>query len=148
MLKLKPFRYFSYLIQRNNMTSPSIAAGPECNQHEGEGLSLEKIHLDSVPVISAWVWNEYRSEFPQSEMEAEELMKLPIPMAWLWCHYRGELQQTKEEKILADQLGRRDNVAVLFQRPANLYPTQVAASFAAGFIGATLLGQALAMSML
>jgi hypothetical protein len=96
----------------------------------------------------AWVWSDYRSELPQTKSEAAELIKLPIPMAWVWCYYRSELPQTAEEKLLADQLGRKEDVVVIFRRPAKFYTSQIAASIAAGFIGVTLLGQAVAMSML
>ena len=103
---------------------------------------------NTTPVVLAWVWNDYRSELPQTQSEAEELTKLPTPMAWVWCYYRSEFQQTAEEKLLAEQLGRKDNVVVIHRRPAKFHPSQVAASLAAGFIGFTLLGQAVAMSML
>lgn len=144
MLKLKPFLYFSTLIQRNNMTSPSLSGTSTSAQNQNNLLLEENI----APIVLAWVWNDYRSELPQTKSETEELMKLPTPMAWVWCYYRGELQQTEEEKLLADQLGRNDNIVVIFRRPAKFYPSQIAASLAAGFIGFTLLGQAVAMSIL
>jgi len=144
MLKLKPFLYFSTLIQRNNMTSPSPSGTSITAQNQNNLLFVE----NTAPVVLAWVWNDYRSELPQTQSEAEELTKLPTPMAWIWCYYRSELQQTAEEKLLAEQLGRKDNVVVIHRKPAKFHPSQVAASLAAGFIGFTLLGQAVAMSML
>ena len=144
MLKLNPFLYFSTLIQRNNMTSPSLSENSKLARSNNNLPSEENI----TPIVLVWVWNDYRSELPQTKSEAEELMKPPTPMAWVWCYYRGELQQTAEEKSLADQLGLNDNVVVIFRRPAKFYPSQIAASLAAGFIGFTLLGQAVAMSML
>jgi hypothetical protein len=144
MLKLKPFLYISTLIQRNNMTSPSLSETSKLSMNHNDLLSEENIE----PTIMAWVWTDYRSELPQTNLEAEELDKLPIPMAWVWCYYSGELQQTAEEKLSADQLGRKDNAVVIFNKPAKFHPSQIAASLAAGFIGVTLLGQAVAMSML
>ena len=144
MLKLNPFLYFSTLIQRNNMTSPSVSETFKLARNKNDLVLEENI----APIVLAWIWNDYRSELPQTKSESEELMKLPTPMAWVWCYYRGELQQTAEEKLLANQLGRNDNIVVIFRRPAKFYPSQIAASLAAGFIGFTLLGQALAMSML
>lgn len=144
MLKLNPFIYFSTLIQRNNMTSPSLSETSKLARSNNDLLSEENI----TPIVLAWVWNDYRSELPQTQSEAEELMKLPTPMAWVWCYYRSEFQQTAEEKLLAVQLGRKDNVVVIFNKPAKFHPSQIAASLAAGFIGVTLLGQAVAMSIL
>lgn len=144
MLKLKPFLYFSTLIQRNNMTSPS-PSGASISAQNQNILLLEE---NTIPIKLAWVWNDYRSELPQTQSEVEALTKLPTPMAWVWCYYRSEFQQTAEEKLLADQLGRKDNVVVIHRRPAKFHPSQVAASLAAGFIGFTLLGQAVAMSIL
>jgi hypothetical protein len=144
MLKLNPFLYFSTLIQRNNMTSPSLSETFKSARNTNDLVLGENI----APIVLAWVWNDYRSELPQTKSEAEELIKPPTPMAWVWCYYRGELQQTAVEKLLADQLGRNHNIVVILRRPAQFYPSQIAASLAAGFIGFTLLGQAVAMSIL
>lgn len=144
MLKLKPLLYISTLIQRNNMTSPSLYEKSKLSKSHNDLLLEQNIE----PIIMAWVWTDYRSELPQTKLEAEELINLPIPMAWVWCYYRSEIQQTAEEKILLGQLCRKDNVVVIFNRPAKFNPSQIAASIAAGFIGVTLLGQAVAMFIL
>jgi hypothetical protein len=150
MLILKPFLNFSTLIQRNNMTSPSLSETSTLTQDINSLVKSDTTVSEEMidPIILAWVWKDYRSELPQTISEAAELIKLPIPMAWLWCHYRGKLPQTAEEKLLSDQLGRKEDIVVIFRRPAKFYTSQIAASIAAGFIGVTLLGQAVAMSML
>ena len=52
----------------------------ECSKlawYKNDLLSEENI----APIVLAWVWNDYRSKLPQTQSEAEELMKLPTPTA-------------------------------------------------------------------
>ena len=147
MLRLNPFVYFSYIIERNNMTSGLENASFTSIQNSAVS-SDESEEKNTTSLIRAWVWQEYYSELPQTLAEAVELSNLPIPMAWTWCYYRGELTQTAEEKIQANQLARKENIVLIIRKPAKIYPSQIAASLAAGFMATILVGQAVAMSVL
>ncbi len=58
----------------------------------------ERRALDELPAPMAWVWSQFRAEFPQSDEERRALNEQPAPMAWVWSQFKAEFPQSDEER--------------------------------------------------
>ncbi len=59
--------------------------------------------MDEAPAPMAWLWSQFRAEFPQSDEERRALDEAPAPMAWLWSQFKAEVPQSAEERRALDE---------------------------------------------
>jgi outer membrane protein OmpA-like peptidoglycan-associated protein len=62
----------------------------------------ERRALDEQPAPMAWVWSQFKAVLPQHDEERRALNEAPTPMAWLWSQFRAQFPQSDEERRALD----------------------------------------------
>ncbi len=66
----------------------------------------ERRALDEGPAPMAWVWSQFKAVLPQHDEERRALREAPTPMAWFWSQFKAELPRSEGERRARDELLR------------------------------------------